>query len=259
MEDLSHYNPEGSVLRKAQHRMLEIYGEVSKILSKNNIPYWLCGGTLLGAVRHKGFIPWDDDFDIEILRKDYKKAMAVLSKELPNNFALQNREKDKSYPYYFAKVYDLNSEAIEHNNIISKQKYNGLFIDIFPIEPAFPSIRNVLSKYFVKSHYAIVKGGIKAIAAYPIYYILKLSIFVYRVMAKLLKAKRLMYIFGQKSKQVYTYDMIFPLSEQEFENQHMPCPNSRDAYLKANFGSSYMTPPPPEKRLIHYQEIKSIT
>lgn len=258
MEDLSHYNPEGSMLRKAQHRMLEIYREVDKICRKHQIPYWINGGTLLGAVRHKGFIPWDDDFDIEILRKDYKRLISVLEQELPSNLVVQAREKDRSYPYYFAKVYDLNSEAVESNELIARQRYRGIFIDIFPIEPAFPKVRNLISKYFVKAHFAILKGGIKATIAYPFFYILKLVIAVYRLMAKCLKAKHYMYVFGQKSKQVYTYDMIFPLSSTDFEGESLPCPTDCNSYLIANFGKSYMTPPPPEKRQVHYQEIKSI-
>lgn len=258
MEDLSHYNLEGSMLRKAQHRMLEIYKEVDRICQKHQIPYWICGGTLLGAIRHKGFIPWDDDFDIEILRKDYKRLITALEKELPQNLALQTREKDKNYPYYFAKVYDLNSEVVDNEELSYVQKYNGLSIDIFPIEPAFPKARKVISKYFVKSHFAIVKGGGKATAAYPIFYLLRLIIFVYRFSSKLLKARHYMYVFGQKSKQIYTHNMIFPLSHVEFENESLPCPGNWNEYLIANFGKNYMTPPPPEKREIHYQEIVSI-
>lgn len=246
------------MLRKAQHRMLEIYREIEKICDKHQIPYWINGGTLLGAIRHKGFIPWDDDFDIEVLRKDYKKLISVLEQELPSNFVVQAREKDKNYPYYFAKVYDLNSEAIVSNELIDKQKYNGIFIDIFPIEPAFPKTRNLISKYFVKTHFAIIKGGFKAVVAYPFFCILGFIISIYRFFAKTLKAKHYMYVFGQKSKQVYTLDMIFPLSNTEFEGLQLPCPGDWSRYLTANFGTNYMTPPPPEKRQVHYQEIKSI-
>jgi lipopolysaccharide cholinephosphotransferase len=238
--------------------MLEIYSEVEKICKKHHIPIWINGGTLLGAVRHKGFIPWDDDFDTEILRKDYKKLLSALEQELPSHLVVQARKKDKSYPYYFAKVFDLNSEAIENNKLISRQKYNGLFIDIFPIEPAFPKIRKILNKYFVKSHFAIVKGGFKRVIAYPFFYILKLIISLYRFLTKTFRAKHYMYVFGQKSKQIYTYDMIFPLSEVEFEVEVLPCPGDWNRYLIANFGENYMTPPPPEKRQVHHQEIKSI-
>lgn len=65
------YNPDGSLLRRQQMRMLEILLHIDKICKENNIPYWLSSGTLLGAVRHEGFIPWDDDVDIEMMREDY--------------------------------------------------------------------------------------------------------------------------------------------------------------------------------------------
>lgn len=68
-EDFSVYNGENTILRKAQLRMLEILVQVSSICDKHSIPYWIDYGTLLGAVRHNGFIPWDDDLDISILKK----------------------------------------------------------------------------------------------------------------------------------------------------------------------------------------------
>ena len=74
----SRFNPEGSLLRRQQNRMTEILIEVDRICKKHHIQYWLSSGTLLGAVRHKGFIPWDDDMDIEMLRTDYERLMKIL-------------------------------------------------------------------------------------------------------------------------------------------------------------------------------------
>src|SRR4028118_1460533 len=91
MEDLSHYNPEGSVLRRAQMRMVEILDGFDGICKKHNIDYWLVWGTLLGARRHGGFIPWDDDLDVAVLQSDYKKLLTILEKELPKNLKLQAR------------------------------------------------------------------------------------------------------------------------------------------------------------------------
>lgn len=246
------------MLRKAQHRMLEIYKEVDQICQKHKIPYWINGGTLLGAVRHKGFIPWDDDFDIEVLRKDYPRIIAALKKDLPANLAIQSRGLDKNYPYYFAKVYDLHSEAVLDDDFYPDAKYKGLNIDIFPVEPAYPKMRKLINKYFVKAHFTVVKGGAKAFIAYPLYGLLRLVVALYRTTAKVFKPKHYMYVFGQNSKQIYTYDMIFPLAKITFERYEMPCPGDWDGYLKANFGKTYMTPPPPEKRQVHYQKIRSV-
>lgn len=77
------FNPEGSKLRQMQLRMLDILTEVDSICKKHGISYWLSSGTLIGALRHDGFIPWDDDLDIEMMRDDYLRLMKVLPQELP--------------------------------------------------------------------------------------------------------------------------------------------------------------------------------
>src|SRR3954468_21006016 len=106
VDDLSIYNPEGSELRRAQLKMLEILEAFDKICRKHNINYWLVCGTLLGARRHGGFIPWDDDLDIAILQSDYDKLMLILKEELPEHLKLQTQETDKKYWYFHPKIRD---------------------------------------------------------------------------------------------------------------------------------------------------------
>ena len=74
------YNRPGSITRKAQVRLLEMLVETDRICKKHKITYWLESGSLLGAVRHKGFIPWDDDIDICMMRKDYNKFINICKK-----------------------------------------------------------------------------------------------------------------------------------------------------------------------------------
>ena len=85
-------------LSKVQKRLLEMGKVIAGILEHNDIPYMITFGTLLGAVRHKGFIPWDDDFDLFLFDDTYEKAMVVLEKELPSDMFLEN---SKSEPLYF--------------------------------------------------------------------------------------------------------------------------------------------------------------
>ena len=76
--DFSRYNPEGSMLRRDQKELVEILKVLADICDRNGIRWWLSSGTLLGAVRHKGFVPWDDDVDIEMLKEDYLKLKKIL-------------------------------------------------------------------------------------------------------------------------------------------------------------------------------------
>ena len=96
------FNPEGSMLRRQQQRMLDILLYVDKVCRENDIRYWLSSGTLLGAVRHGGFIPWDDDLDIEMLKEDYEKFMRVFVDN--DDYVLQTRHNDKYYLLPFAKL-----------------------------------------------------------------------------------------------------------------------------------------------------------
>lgn len=142
------YNPEGSVLWQMQERMLVILGEIDKICKRHNISYWLSGGSMLGAIRHQGFIPWDDDLDIEMLRPDFERLMRLLPKELPSTMALQWHTTDKNYFFQFAKVRDKNSELFERNGYDKVLKEHGIWVDIFPLEATPRWIHNLSNKTF---------------------------------------------------------------------------------------------------------------
>ena len=86
----------------AQKVMLEILVEIHRICVENDITYWLEAGTLLGAIRHKGFIPWDDDCDVSMPRKDYERFLQIAQEKLPETMFLQTKETDKEYPLPWA-------------------------------------------------------------------------------------------------------------------------------------------------------------
>ena len=103
------FNPDGSDLRKLQLRMLDMLKYIDKICRENNITYWLSSGTCLGAVRHEGFIPWDDDIDIEMLEKDYHKFSTIMTSTSISQYIFQTHNNDPAYIYTFGKIRDLNS------------------------------------------------------------------------------------------------------------------------------------------------------
>ena len=111
---------------------LDMLKEIDRICRRENIQYYLAGGTLLGAVRHKGFIPWDDDIDIAMARDEYERFLKVMKKERHPYLKIFAMEFDKEYQYTFAKVVDTRTRLIEE---IGKDLPDmGVFIDIFPID-----------------------------------------------------------------------------------------------------------------------------
>ena len=103
------FNPDGSQLRFHQLRMLDMLAYFDDLCRRHGIKYWLSSGTLIGAVRHGGFIPWDDDVDVEMLRDDYERLITVFKKEPDPKFILQTHCTDFYYFQPFAKLRDPNS------------------------------------------------------------------------------------------------------------------------------------------------------
>lgn len=112
---------------------LDMCKEILKIFEKYKLRYYIIGGTFLGAIRHKGYIPWDDDMDIAMPRKDMEKFFEVAEKELPKNLKLITFENDKHYRYYLPRIVNLDTEIVEERYAHLNEKSN-IFIDIFPID-----------------------------------------------------------------------------------------------------------------------------
>jgi lipopolysaccharide cholinephosphotransferase len=124
---------DGSKLRSLQLVQLEILTRIDDVCKKNNIRYFMIGGTLLGAVRHKGFIPWDDDIDIAMRRKDYEKFLSIAQKELGKDFFIQNFRTDKRYHRYMTKIRAVGTKQVE-KSVADADINHGIFIDIFPLD-----------------------------------------------------------------------------------------------------------------------------
>ena len=108
-------------LRKIQIEMLE---HIDTICEKHNLKYFLLGGTLIGAIRHKGYIPWDDDIDICMPREDYKKLIEIINTQEDNKYTILNPYENEDYYYFFSKMVDNDTILIEDNyNRIKEWEY----------------------------------------------------------------------------------------------------------------------------------------
>lgn len=112
-------------------RILRIVKAVDSTCKEKNLRYYIWAGTMIGAVRHKGFIPWDDDLDIAMPRKDYNLLLENAASWLPETFEFVCAEDDSSYPLPFGKIQDASTTLIERMHL----KYlGGIYIDVFPID-----------------------------------------------------------------------------------------------------------------------------
>ena len=128
------YSPEGSKLRSTQRELVDILLDLAKICEENNIQWWLSSGTLLGAARHKGFIPWDDDIDIVMLKRDYRRLERVLHKMQSEEYVYQSMRSDIEYVNTFGKFRKRKGEVRILGGRYKYLNFKGQFIDIFCIE-----------------------------------------------------------------------------------------------------------------------------
>lgn len=119
-------------LSDVQKMILVIFDVVYKYIQDQGLTYYMLGGTLLGAVRHKGFIPWDDDIDIGMPRKDYDYLVEHISKVLPDYLKLETYENSDSHHYYFARIVDMR-HAMKRMGSLEERSEN-VWIDIFPLD-----------------------------------------------------------------------------------------------------------------------------
>lgn len=139
--------------------LLDLLSQFDKICRENDLEYSIFAGTLLGAIRHKGFIPWDDDIDIAMSRKDYNKLLQLSSDKIPVPYFLQTPTTDKGYHKGFARLRNSNTTEISYIDAVFECNH-GAFIDIFPLD-AVPDksdefLRQIkkLKKYVKLLHFA---------------------------------------------------------------------------------------------------------
>ena len=254
------------VMIKLRKVMVELLDEFVSICEKNELSYFLTAGTLLGAIRHKGFIPWDDDIDVAMPRKDYEAFLTIFESQNSENYYLLSHKcpQDNIYHYMpFAKLCKKNTIFAEEN--ISESNYTGIYIDIWPYDNCnrfFLPIHTKLLKFFSKL-YPIKRKVHKPVRKS---YLIITKIFCMLLPSQLMKyfsttfylifnnnnTKYITFFTGRYGykKETHRYDDIYPLSEVCFENKIYKAPKDWNLFLNKLYGD-YMTLPPVEKQHTH--------
>jgi lipopolysaccharide cholinephosphotransferase len=262
-EDFSNFNGEGTILRKAQLRMLDILVEIDNICRKHKINYFLDGGTLLGAVRHKGFIPWDDDIDILVFKHDYKKLRKLLIAELPEQYFFSDWTTDKYHYDNYGRVKD--TKSVFPYSLFKKQKVQGVYVDVFTCSIVYSGkMRRFVNFFYIRMfrelhHYGDVRYSSRirriinySISVIAIPFVYSLTLF-HKILA-LTKRKRLMSYDYITNNFIYPEEFLLPAKEIEFEGKIFKCMNNYDKYLTVLYGD-YMQLPPLEKRVPFVKEL----
>ena len=260
-------------LNEIKNIELDILKDVAKFCDLNNIQYYLAYGTLLGAIRHKGFIPWDDDIDIIMPRPDYIKFIENYPNNANKNYILTSIYNNDDHLYTFTKVYDSRTEKIEEGLSYNNNNVGGVEIDIFPMD-GVPEDINESNKFFDKQkkwfkYYSFSISKFKK-SRDPIRTIFKFIIFtITKVIGKerFIKIinKRAMKNKFEESKYVASSCVPYYGNKEricksnyigqikiEFEGEFFNAPNGYDEYLSNIYGN-YMRLPPIEQRITHHK------
>ena len=253
------FNPEGSQLWKHQQRMVELLLAFDAICKRHHIRYWLIGGTLIGAARHQGFIPWDDDMDVQMLREDYLKMIEILPRELDETMALQCRQTDENYFFQYAKLRDRCSVLDENNGYDRIFKERGIYIDIFPIDK-HPKWLQRLSVQTIGHTYKILKRKDlkdEVIIGKVMRWVHLNERIIYPVMRGIARLTGGAYLdaFGVPFVVERHLEDIFPLTTLEFEGHQMPVPGNYDKVLTDQYGN-YMQLPDLDKVNLHVGKLE---
>ncbi len=240
-----------------QKRLLEMAIAVRDVLEEENIPYIITYGTLIGAVRHKGFIPWDDDFDFFLFAETYDLAMSALSKKLPNDLFLENKETEPNYFHYWSHVKDL--KTITECKLYPQDgiyQHKGLIVDLYKatrmkLKDTEINRHQQALEYYKRIHKL---GIINDKNFKEKEKDLQLLIEKERLISNKSNDEEVVYSFPDNKHNYFRLNELFPLKRYKFENTEFWGPNNPDAMLKRSHGD-YMALPPEERRKPHYSSV----
>lgn len=275
----SEYRLSQDELEKLQNVLLDMFIDFKEICDKNHINYMMSGGTLLGTIRHNGFIPWDDDIDIMMVRSEYEKFSKLFENELGEKYILVEPLSDSKYVFKAPKIFKKDSIYIEIENV-GIHKFEMVFLDIFIIENvAKPGIkRTLLSKLY---DFAFKAASVCVDYKYPSpiiiekcktekevadFYLLRRRLgnlfshiggmkFYLRIVERIAKKCKQSDWMGvpsaiSYSREIFPKEVFTELTEGDFCGLRVKIPKRYDDYLSNLYGD-YMKIPPENKREIH--------
>ena len=256
-------------LRRMQLIQLELLQEVDRICTKHHISYSVEGGTLLGAVRHGGFIPWDDDVDIAMVRSEYRKFCKVCKKELDSEkYFFQNHDTDPEYRWGYAKVLKNGTSFVRYGQEHLKMR-RGVYVEIFPmdgipegpIEKKFYNFLRVCCRKVMWSEVGKIScksigmrlwfGMVNRIPVDKAFAMLEF-------LSKKYDERRARYVTclsfpdcWVKGEPGFKREYYLNTKRMLFEGEEINVPQKETELLVTLYGNDYMTPPPEKERGTH--------
>lgn len=257
-------------IKKIQEIELKNLRVLDEVCKKLGIEFFLYGGSLIGAVRHKGFVPWDDDLDVAMSRKDYMRFVNEAPNLLPENYCLQTPYNDKKSPYSYTKLRLNGTKYVEYIN--RKKKSQGIYVDIYPIDNLPDSDEEYYKSYKKHSKYSKLLSWRQSPYLEEKSHSLKVFVkrFVKFTISAFLKIvpqpcfiKKLDKIATQYNsidtakkgnfhypKPVNYFKNLYPLQDGVFEGYSVKLPGDWHQHLTSRYGN-YMQFPPEEERIGH--------
>lgn len=267
-------------MTKKQEYLLKLFREVDEICREHNLRYVLAGGSLIGALRHEGFVPWDDDVDLYMPRSDWEKFVEICKTELPPNREIQCSEVERNYTNSFPRYASTNTCAIHKSQIIGKD-CGGEIIDILTLDP-IPADDREYEKY--RTHMMIYSDLINISVGYSDRWEIPASMYLKYLLSYIFlgkkrtleKLEKIMFSYNEEECDRYAMrwggcpflfdkDMMFPVKEGIFEGQKAMIPNKCSDYLIWHYGDEWSYMPPHHSREGHvavcvdglpYQELR---
>lgn len=252
-------------LKHLQSVILSITKDIDSICRNNSIEYYLLGGSCIGAIRHKGFIPWDDDLDIIMTKENYNKFIKVCSKQLdPSKYVIQEGLKD--WPLNFSKIRLKGTYLHEPEDEYAPENMHGIFVDVFfldnvPDNNILAKIQYVLAKYYLcyllgqrKYKRTSLKKKVMIALSFPMKFgPIRKALVNYIEQFNNQETKRLGFFYGRtRFKTAITPRTIYGTPKYvEFEDTYLPVPQNYHEYLTQMFGDYMKLPPADQQQGLH--------